>query len=115
VGILATGRLRVEGTPEELKRSVGGDVLTVEVDPEAEAEAARILDARSEGAGRLTLRADDGGAAVPRALAALAERDIVPRAVTLMRPSLDDVFRQVADSRLSEQAEPEPQLRGVAA
>jgi len=100
VGILAEGRLRLEGPPEELKKRVGGDVLTVEVDPAASAEAARALGGREEGEGRVSLHVGEGGEAVPRVLADLAALGIEVRSVALTRPTLDDVFLQVAGERL---------------
>jgi len=101
VGILRAGELRVEGAPQELKRRVGGDVLTVEVEPGRAAAAAAVLGARHEGDGHLSLRVEDGGEAVPRALAALSGAGIETRSVALTRPTLDDVFLDVADERMA--------------
>jgi ABC-2 type transport system ATP-binding protein len=107
VGILADGRLRVEGPPEDLKRRVGGDVLTLEVAPGDAGRAAALLGGRDESGGRVRLEVDDGGAAVPRALATLDGAGVATLAVGLARPTLDDVFLQVVGERLDQ--EPEPQ------
>jgi ABC-2 type transport system ATP-binding protein len=104
VGILADGRLRVEGPPEDLKRRVGGDVLTIELEPADAEAAARLLGGAAERDGRVRLEVEDGSAAVPRALAALARRGLVARGVALARPTLDDVFLQVAGARLADDA-----------
>jgi len=101
VGILANGRLRVEGSPEELKRRVGGDVLTLELEPDEVEVAARTLDARTEGVTRVSVDVEDGAAALPRVLATLDAIGIRPRAVALARPTLDDVFLQVVGERLT--------------
>ena len=100
VGILVDGALRAEGAPDDLKRRIGGDVLVVDVDPAEGEVAAAILGGAVEGSGRVTVHARDGGAAVPRALSALQDRGITPRAVALNRPTLDDVFLRVAGERL---------------
>ena len=100
VGILADGRLRVEGSSEALKKSVGGDVLTIDVDPRSARAAAAALGGRVEEAGRVSLRVADGGSAVPRSLALLGENGIATRSVALARPTLDDVFLQVVGERL---------------
>ena len=100
VGILADGALRAEGTPDELKREIGGDVLVVDVDRDEEQAAAAVLGGQVEGPGRVSVAARDGGAAVPRTLAALQDRGITPRSVALNRPTLDDVFLRVAGERL---------------
>ena len=100
VGILAGGRLRLEGPPEALKRSVGGDVLTIDVEGRRAVEAARAVGGRAEDGGRISLEVDDGGAAVPRALATLGALGIESRSVALASPTLDDVFLRVAGERI---------------
>ena len=107
IGIVAAGRLRVEGTSEELKRSIGGDVLTIDVRPDLEERAARLLGGRGEGRGRVALEARDGGAAVPRTLATLTAAGIEPLSVSLARPTLDDVFRSVVGGHLIEKSGPQ--------
>ena len=105
IGILAGGRLAAEGTPAQLKRRVGGDVLTVTVDPADAGRAAALLGARVEADGdAVSLRVEDGGAAVPRVLGLLRGQDVDARGVALTRPTLDDVFLEVADRRLAEVA-----------
>ena len=107
IGIVAAGRLRVEGTSEELKRSIGGDVLTIDVRQDLEERAATLLGGRGEGRGRVSLEVRDGGAAVPRTLAALTAAGIEPLSVALARPTLDDVFRLVVGGHLIEKSEPQ--------
>jgi ABC-2 type transport system ATP-binding protein len=71
VGILAEGRLRVEGPPELLKRDLGGDRVALEMDPADTAAAAAAIGASSERRGHLSLRVDAGGSALPGLLASL--------------------------------------------
>lgn len=106
IGIVAAGKLRVEGTADELKRSIGGDVLTVEVAHGREAEAATLLGGAFEGRGRVTVEVQDGGAAVPRVLNTLQGAGIEALGVTFNRPTLDDVFRHVVGGHLIEQTGP---------
>jgi ABC-2 type transport system ATP-binding protein len=108
IGIVAGGRLRIEGTPDALKRTVGGDVLTIDVDEPDSGRTAAILDGAVEGRGRVTVKVADGGAAVPRALATLAAAGITTRSVALARPSLDDVFREVVGRHLAESESEQP-------
>jgi ABC-2 type transport system ATP-binding protein len=107
IGIVAAGQLRVEGTSEDLKRSIGGDVLTVEVRPDLEETAATLLGGRGEGRGRVALEVRDGGAAVPRTLATLTASGIEPVSVGLSRPTLDDVFRHVVGGHLIDKSQPQ--------
>lgn len=106
IGIVATGRLRVEGTADELKRLVGGDVLTVEVDPADGDRAAERVGGTHEGKGKVTLDVKDGGASVPRVLGALSADGIDARSVSLNRPTLDDVFHHVVGGHLIEDQGP---------
>ena len=100
IGIVAKGRLQVEGTADELKRLVGGDVLTVDVDADAGDRAGAIVGGRHEGRGRITLDVTEGGGAVPRVLGLLAAEGVEVRSVSLARPTLDDVFHHVVGGHL---------------
>ena len=66
-----------------------------------------VLGGRGEGRGRVALAVRDGGAAVPRTLAALTAAGLEPLSVALARPTLDDVFRRVVGGHLIEQSEPQ--------
>jgi ABC-2 type transport system ATP-binding protein len=98
VAIVSRGKVVVDGSPEELKRALRGDAVTVEldgVDPARAAEVARALEGVHEvtpDGRRLHLRVDHGAQAVPVILAALDAAGAGVRAVTVSRPSLDDVY-----------------------
>jgi ABC-2 type transport system ATP-binding protein len=91
------------GTPDELKRRVSGDVVTLRVaGPPA---AARALLARQPIVREVTLLADGGAdddalrltvdhgeEALPALLRVLDAADITMSAISLSRPTLDDVF-----------------------
>lgn len=103
VGILDGGQLRVEGSPDQLKRDLGGDLLTLEVDPVDTAAAAAAIGATSEEPGHLHLQVAGGATVLPGLLAALQSRGITVASVALTRPTLDDVFVQVVGQRLTTQ------------
>ncbi len=95
VGILDQGRLVALGTPQDLRASLGGTVVTVV--PRAAADLARLGSAietahgvpvRAVG-GALHIETSDGSALVPRLLAA---HDAEIASVTVGRPTLEDVF-----------------------
>jgi ABC-2 type transport system ATP-binding protein len=96
--IIDHGEIVAGGSPDELKRRVGGDQVLVTVAPadaERTAEVARtvITDAEPEiDGGDVRLVAADGGAALPKLLAALTRADIEVEGVAVRRPTLDDVF-----------------------
>ena len=112
VGIINHGRLMVEGTPAELKRSLGNDVIIVQVNGDAE----RARDAVAELNGvagvdvtgsELIIQVANGAAAITSVALALNDRDVDVTEVTLRTPTLDDVFLSVAGARMEEEAEPE--------
>ena len=90
-----SGRIVVEGTPAELKGELHGDTVQVELADEqpdgAEVHIAGVREVTVDGRW-LRARADDGAAAVPGLLAALASRGLRATSVTVGRPSLDDVY-----------------------
>jgi ABC-2 type transport system ATP-binding protein len=98
VAILSRGRIVVDGRPEELKRQLRGDAVTVEL-TDGPADAAvpvvsvlpDVLEAMADGR-RVHARVEQGALAVPGILAALDGAGIHARAVTVSRPSLDDVY-----------------------
>jgi ABC-2 type transport system ATP-binding protein len=109
VGIISGGQLVVEGTPDELKRSVGRDVVVVTIDGEMAAahEALRALDIveHCEAVGdELVAAVASGPAAVPRIAFALDGLPLTIREISVRRPSLDDVFLEVTGARLGASA-----------
>jgi ABC-2 type transport system ATP-binding protein len=96
LAIIDRGRVVVEGEPDALKRALEGDAISVELEDAARAAGALdrvegvdgvVLDGRT-----LRARARDGGAAVPAVLAALDAHGVRASAVTVSRPSLDEVY-----------------------
>ncbi len=106
VAIIDLGRIVAEGTPDELKASVGTDVVTVEVPTERVEEARFALasldglkDVRADRAG-LTLFVSDGSGAVANTIRALDDARVPVGSVAVHRPSLDEVFLRATGSRL---------------
>jgi ABC-2 type transport system ATP-binding protein len=98
VGIVSRGRLVVEGRPEALKRELRGEAVTVELAGQNDDHATSIVEALS-GVHELLLdgrhlraRVDHAAAAVPTILSALEGGGVAVAAVTVARPSLDDVY-----------------------
>ncbi len=107
VGIINQGKLVAEGTPAELKRAIGTDVVTVFLTGSvAEAQAVLgVLDGveRIEAHGQtLTLRVSDGPSIIsPVAVALSHVPHVQVRELALRRPSLDDVFLSVTGQHIS--------------
>ena len=98
LAIMSRGRIVVEGTPEELKHSLRGDSVTVEVSNGRIDDAQRVI-AAVPGVHEVALdgtqlrsRVASGARAIAPILSALESRGIGVEAVTTSRPSLDDVY-----------------------
>ena len=106
LAIIDHGRIVAQGTPDELKASIGTDVVTVAIRPD-DAQVARaalagidgLIDLRMDGAG-LTLFVNDGSGAVAGVIRLLDEAAVAVGAVSVSRPTLDEVFLQATGSRL---------------
>ena len=122
VAILANGRIVQQGTPTELKRAVGADVIVVDLEPhdiEPAAEVARALpqaDGVTMGRLGITIAASDGAGSVGAVAVALAAADLHPTALTVRTPTLDDVFLQATGYRMAvaEEAAREAEPHGEA-
>jgi ABC-2 type transport system ATP-binding protein len=106
VAIIDHGRIVTQGTPEQLKDELEGDTIQIRL-TEPDAGAARIALDRVGGVAEVTVEdqvvrasARDGGAAIPAVLAALGAQGVEVAAVTVARPTLDDVYLRYAGHSL---------------
>ncbi|MGW6282017.1 ATP-binding cassette domain-containing protein [Kribbella sp. NPDC055071] len=99
LAIVDHGKIVAEGTPESLKAELRGDSVQVElVSPDTDGGIRRLL-GHLPGVGEIVVegnilraRVDHGATAVPAVLGALEDKAIPVSAVTVSRPSLDDVY-----------------------
>jgi ABC-2 type transport system ATP-binding protein len=98
IAIIDNGEIVAEGTPDDLKREIAGDVVRVGLNGTLPA-AAELLGDRPfvrkleiEQDKGLRLYVDDGPAAIPQIIRVLDGSDIAFGGMELTRPSLDDVF-----------------------
>ena len=105
--IIDQGRIIGEGTPDELKRRLSGDIVTVEIDGDATraraalAGLAAVREVRA-GDGTLRITVEQGDRILVQLTRALDAGGVEPRSIRLTRPTLDDVFlaltaREAAD------------------
>jgi ABC-2 type transport system ATP-binding protein len=109
VAIIDQGKIVAEDTPEELKREVAGDVVTLSVAGEQQA-ALEVLkaqdfvrEAKTED-GMVVLYVDRGEVAMPSILRLLDTAGLQLKTIELHRPSLDDVFLRKTGRSLREVA-----------
>ncbi len=112
VGLISQGQEAVEGTPTELKRSIGSDVIVtkVEGDPQPAADIVREIrgvqgvEAHET---ELTISVKNGAELISSVAVALNQSGVEVREITLRTPSLDDVFLQVTGERMPTDDTPE--------
>jgi len=99
IAIVDHGAVVAEGSPDELKGDLRGDAVHLDLPVGADVALAttvlqnlpHVRDLRVTGR-TLSARSDDGASAVPGLLAALERAGLPVAAVTVARPSLDDVY-----------------------
>jgi ABC-2 type transport system ATP-binding protein len=115
VGIISDGRLVAEGTPIDLKRSIGNDVIIARVDGDARdaVGAVRAVSGVEEVEARhqeLVVTAGNGAATIGPVAVALDGTGVRVRDLTLRTPTLDDVFLEMTGNRIQsgERSDREP-------
>jgi ABC-2 type transport system ATP-binding protein len=107
VGIISKGQLVAEGTPEDLKRTVGTDVIVARVEHLTDGTLAAlsmlsgvhdVVATRNE----VMVHADDGAAAMSPVAVSLHRTGAAVVSLTLRTPTLDDVFLQLTGSHLGD-------------
>jgi ABC-2 type transport system ATP-binding protein len=119
VFIIDHGVIAAEGTPDQLKRRISGDVVTLRVaGGDHETDAARKLLADqavvrevSAADGTLKLTVERGEQALPALLRVLYAAGVTLESINLARPTLDDVFltltgRSLRDAPVNQAAGP---------
>jgi ABC-2 type transport system ATP-binding protein len=111
LAIIDHGLIVAEGTSDELKNAVAGDVVTIGVN----GAGARVLTlveplpyvreaTYDEESGLVRLYVDRGEQAVPMLLRLLDSAGFAPTSIALNKPSLDDVFLRETGRSLREEA-----------
>ena len=104
IAIIDQGRIVALGTPDELKARVGGDVITVSARDTGAAAAEieqRFALKPLVDDGSLRVEVPDGATFLPRLV---REISVPLDAVTLRRPSLDDVFLKLTGHAIREES-----------
>jgi ABC-2 type transport system ATP-binding protein len=111
LAIIDQGRIVAEGTSDELKQAVAGDVVTIGV----EGSGARVLAlveplpfvreaSLDDETGLVRLYVERGELALPQLLRLLDGAGLAPTSIALNKPSLDDVFLRQTGRSLRDEA-----------
>jgi ABC-2 type transport system ATP-binding protein len=98
IAIMDYGTVVAEGTPDELKRDISGDVVTIGLSGGTELAVKRLRaesfvhGLESAEGESLRLYVDDGATAMPLIMRTLDDAGVTMQSIEVHRPSLDDVF-----------------------
>ena len=101
IAIIDEGLVVAEGTSDELKASIGGDVITLSFNSEIEVTLAKELFPESlQEKNELRITVEDGASKIPSYINELTMNNIDVSSVAASKPTLDDVFLNVTGYRL---------------
>jgi ABC-2 type transport system ATP-binding protein len=111
IGIISAGRLVAEGSPSELKRTIGRDVIdatVAEIDPAVRRrlDEMDLIDSVALLDDRILITTPDASAALSPVVLELSRSGIQVRNLAIRTSTLDDVFRET--TRPSSQPSEEP-------
>jgi ABC-2 type transport system ATP-binding protein len=103
IAVIDKGKIIARGSPEELKKTVGGDVIYLKTtdNESSKEELKRVLNLDAEiKDGELYLTTEKGDACIPELIRTLAEKVV---SVRLQRPTLNDVFLHLTGKAIREE------------
>ncbi len=110
IAVIDHGKIIAEGTPEELKRSMGGDVIHIQASGNCEKLFKKVPGVSKvirKGGGRFVVTASDGEKTVPLLFKQAEKCRAVISSVSIHEPTLEDVFIKLTGKTIREQeAEP---------
>jgi ABC-2 type transport system ATP-binding protein len=104
IAIIDNGEIIARGTPTELKKTVGGDVIYIKTSDNTKAgpEIEKLFSVSvSEKNGELYLTVPRGDAFIPKIIRTIGERVL---SVRLQRPTLNDVFLKLTGKQIREES-----------
>jgi ABC-2 type transport system ATP-binding protein len=109
IAIINQGKIITRGTSEELKHSLGGEIITFTLESNAQTPTLRdtlksmrfVRDIFLDNS-NLSMSVDDAESALPYVMNTLKNEGISARKVSITKPTLDDVFLKYVGTRLEE-------------
>ena len=120
IAVIDRGKLIAEGTSDELKTHLGGDVVEFALDNESDVEAALKAVAKlsnqkptvDEDGLTITVPVKNGSKGLLKVVEELNKVKISPASLSLHRPSLDDVFLALTGKKAVSTIKPEEKKKG---
>ncbi|MGC8557456.1 MAG: ATP-binding cassette domain-containing protein [Nitrososphaeria archaeon] len=109
IAIIDKGKIVKADTPENLKKSIGGDIITIQLAKDGK-EIDQVLkgiegvfDIKNNGDGLLTLKVSDGGSVAPTIIKIFTQMNLNVTRLTLARPTMDEVYMAYTGRNLREE------------
>jgi len=111
VGIIDRGRIIAEGRPDELKRTLGSDVIVAELGGDAQRACDQLqhlpgVTSVERHGEELTVLTPDATALLSPVAVALDECGVTVQNLTMRRPTLDDVYLRITGDHLLAGSDP---------
>ena len=101
--IIDKGVVATEGTSEELKASVGGDVVIFDFEKEESVDVAKsLIDNAKVNQKQLRITVENGAEHIPIYMKIFTENNLDVKSVSANKPTLDDVFLKVTGFSLED-------------
>jgi ABC-2 type transport system ATP-binding protein len=104
IAIMSVGKIVATGTPADLKRTVGGDIITLQLLSEPPTiipiEIGKVIQTSDH---TIQILTEDGEEAIPLITDYLRGQQVKIESISINKPSLDDVFMKYAKRRLDEE------------
>ena len=109
VAIIDHGKIIVVGAPEELKHSLGGDVITLGIKEDVDVselirKVERVKDVKKEG-GTYRIKAEEGEVTAPLIIEALRKKAYTVTKLSLTEPTLNEVYLEYTGRSLRDAEE----------
>lgn len=109
IAIIDHGKIVVVGTPDELKESLGGDIITLSIKQDVDItslvkEIERVKEVKKEN-GMYVVKSENGEVAAPLIIEALRKEGHVVTKLSLTKPTLNEVYLQYTGKSMRDAAD----------
>lgn len=96
VSIIDDGKVRITGTPQELKESLKGDIVTVTFKTQKDADEMKniqnVIAVENTGPNSVRIKVENADSTLPDIINFISEKKLATTKLIVQKPSLDEVF-----------------------